>query len=83
MGHTSVDHVDSLNDSLEHSSVISNESSSGVYRSAPMTLSRVVNQINSNDDTEGQVISVQSEDYINCESDEDDDLNASGEGLFF
>ena len=48
-----------------------------------MTLSTVVNQINSNDDTEGQVISVQSEDYINRESDEDDDLDASGEGLFF
>ena len=82
VSHASVNHNDSMNNSLEHSSIISNESSSDVYQTVPMTLSTVVNQINNND-TEGQVISVQSEDYINRESDEDDELDASGEGIFF
>ena len=79
--HLSASNIDSMNNSLELSSVISNESSSEVYPTVPMALSKVVQQIN-NIGGEGCVTSVQSEEYMNRESDEDD-LDASGEGIIW
>ena len=70
----------SLDNSPDHSSAISNASSSEVYQTVPMTISRVVSQINDNDN-EGHVISVQSEEYVNGESEEEDGFDASGEGI--